>query len=356
MKAKLIIGTLAFLSLLFTSTSSEAQVTFSKFVFKLDSPFGMAPTRKMTDTKFKVTGDKTIKKFYVSYVGVDQVGDAVTCTISRLKKKRLGFTGPFEPGKTYSPWASATFWYPMKLKAFPYLIEFEYMDGTKENIEIEKENINKYFTNITWQEVNYGDEELEDSPSTNSSPQNQDFFDGLHYTPDSISIYPDNQTGIISFVMRSANPREATYRLLKQWAAKTFEDYKEAVQMEDMEEGTLIFKGANKLSETSERTQTNALVITPTLKYTMTIDIKEDRLRVKFEDLIMNMKIWVLWPDGQKEETFHDLTIKQVYESQNSAKIELMRVAAPKALKETKVTIAQMLNAIEAAILSKDDF
>lgn len=351
MKAKLIIGTWAFLSLVFIPTSSEAQVAFSKFVFKLDSPFGMAPTRKMTDTKFKVTGDKTIKKFYVSYVGVDQVGDAVTCTISRLKKKRLGFTGPFEPGKTYSPWASATFWYPLKLKAFPYLIEFEFMDGTKENIEIGKENINKYFTNITWQEVNYGDEELEDSPS-----QKQDFFEGLHYTPDSITIYPDNQTGIISFVMRSANPKETTFRLLKQWAAKNFEDYKEAVQMEDMEGGTLIFKGANKLSETSERTQTNSLVITPTLKYTMTIDIKEDRLRVKFEDLILNMKYWVLWPDGQKEETFLDLTIKQVYESQTSAKIELTRVAAPKALKESKIALAQMLNAIETAIMAKDDF
>ena len=135
MKAKLIIGTWAFLSLVFFPTSSEAQVAFSKFVFKLDSPFGMAPTRKMTDTKFKVTGDKTIKKFYVSYVGVDQVGDAVTCTISRLKKKRLGFTGPFEPGKTYfmaiscllTPvcrYSTATARLKARAKLWPLLITF----------------------------------------------------------------------------------------------------------------------------------------------------------------------------------------------------------------------------------------
>lgn len=60
---------------------SYSQVSFSKFKFKKDSPFGCCPGRKMTDVKFKITSDKAIKYVRVYYYGVNQVGDAVSSDI-----------------------------------------------------------------------------------------------------------------------------------------------------------------------------------------------------------------------------------------------------------------------------------
>ena len=61
--------------------NSFGQVEFSKFTFKKDSPMGMYPTRKMTATKFKVTGDRALKYIHVFYYGVNQVNDAVSSDI-----------------------------------------------------------------------------------------------------------------------------------------------------------------------------------------------------------------------------------------------------------------------------------
>ena len=107
--------------------SANAQVVFTKFKFIKDSPFGAFPTRKATDAKFKVTGDKTIKTMKVLYSGVDQVNDAVCSNIvgavnvnvKHTKYNYFMVTGPFEPGKTYSKWASGSFFYPTKVTAFP---------------------------------------------------------------------------------------------------------------------------------------------------------------------------------------------------------------------------------------------
>ena len=143
--------------------STQAQVQFTKFKFGKDSPFGCCPGRKMTDAKFNVTADKTIKRISVVYSGVDQVGDAVCSDIvgavnagvKHTKYLQLLLVGPFEPGKSYSKWASGTFWYGAKVTAFPQKIEIDYMDKTSETIVITKENIGKYFPKIKWMDVDY---------------------------------------------------------------------------------------------------------------------------------------------------------------------------------------------------------
>lgn len=120
----------------------------------------------MTDAKFKITGEKAVKYVRVHYYGVNQVGDAVSSDIvgavnanaKHTKYRILDLTGPFEPGKSYSRWASGTFWYPMKVTAFPYLVEIIYADGEKENIDITKDNLKEYFPGIKkWIDVNLED-------------------------------------------------------------------------------------------------------------------------------------------------------------------------------------------------------
>lgn len=143
--------------------STDAQVVFTKFKFIKDSPFGAFPTRKATDAKFKVTGDKTIKTMKVLYSGVDQVNDAVCSNIvgavnANIKHTKYNYfmvTGPFEPGKTYSKWASGSFFYPTKVTAFPQEILIDYMDKTSDTVRINKDNISTYFPSIKWIEVDY---------------------------------------------------------------------------------------------------------------------------------------------------------------------------------------------------------
>ena len=101
---------LTILFLLNISMLSYSQVSFSKFKFKKDSPFGCCPGRKMTDVKFKITSDKAIKYVRVYYYGVNQVGDAVSsdivgavnANVEHTKHRMIFFTGPFETNKTYS--------------------------------------------------------------------------------------------------------------------------------------------------------------------------------------------------------------------------------------------------------------
>lgn len=143
--------------------SVDAQVVFTKFKFIKDSPFGAFPTRKATDAKFKVTGNKTIKTMKVLYSGVDQVNDAVCSNIvgavnANVKHTKYNYfmvTGPFESGKTYSKWASASFFYPTKVTAFPQEIYIDYMDKTSDTIRISKDNISTYFPKIQWIDVDY---------------------------------------------------------------------------------------------------------------------------------------------------------------------------------------------------------
>ena len=143
--------------------SADAQVVFTKFKFIKDSPFGAFPTRKATDAKFKVTGDKTIKTMKVQYSGVDQVNDAVCSNIvgavnANVKHTKYNFfmvTGPYEPGKTYSRWASGSFFYPTKVTAFPQEIYIDYMDKTSDTIRITKDNISTYFPSVKWIDVDY---------------------------------------------------------------------------------------------------------------------------------------------------------------------------------------------------------
>lgn len=73
----------------------------------------------------------------------------------------------------------------------------------------------------------------------------------------------------------------------KVWAAKTFGDYKKVVQFEDESAGKIIFKGISKLpvEENKKLMPSFTTIITPVMSYTITIDIRPDKYRVKIEDI-----------------------------------------------------------------------
>lgn len=142
--------------------SASAQVEFSKFKLSKDEPFGAFPGRKMLNTKFKVTADRDLKYLLVDYYIVNAVGDVISGvtagvkidTLEYIKPKQMECTGPFNAGKSYSPWVSGVITYPRKdITAFPFQLQLMYM-GTEEwiTIPITKENLATYFPCLQWME------------------------------------------------------------------------------------------------------------------------------------------------------------------------------------------------------------
>ena len=143
---------------------ANAQVEFSKFKLSRDEPFGAFPGRKMLNTKFKVTADRDLKYVLVDYYIVNAVGDVISGVTRGIKSddqefvkpKRMECTGPFQAGNSFSPWVSGVITYPRKdITAFPYQLQIMYMGEDEWNIiPITKENIGKYFPNLTWMDIN----------------------------------------------------------------------------------------------------------------------------------------------------------------------------------------------------------
>lgn len=73
----------------------------------------------------------------------------------------------------------------------------------------------------------------------------------------------------------------------KQWVAKTFNDYKGAIQFEDKDNGKIVIKGIMPVEQF--RGEDIKEIYNVNIDFTLTIDIKPEKYRLKFE----NMKAYV---------------------------------------------------------------
>ena len=355
MKRKII----SLIMLLILGMNADAQVVFTKFKFGKDSPFGMAPTRKMTDMKYTVNGTKPIKKIAVRYIAVDQVNDAVGCTLSKMKKFQVLLTGPFEPSKSYSRWASATIWYPHKITAFPYRIIIDYMDGSKESIDINKDNISVFFPKIQWVNVNYNGIELTEEstpiPQETLTAENDyhPSFEGCKITPDSINFYPQNPSGIISFVFESKQSPSTVFNNAKQWVAKTFNEYKDVVKMEDLDNYTLVFKGSMRQRVYNALFKNSPITFTPFLQYTATVECKDGRFRIKMEDFSIKETSTFLSNNTTKEMSFQ--IIQDLINSSEVTSVDYKKFLQC-TVEDAKENTAYLFNSLSTAMNTVDDF
>lgn len=149
-----------FLFLLMLSVSAFSQIQFSQFKFGKDSPMGCCPGRKMIKAKFKNTSGKDFKYVKIHYYAVNAVGDVISGVeqgITRkgkefIKPKVLSFTGPIAAGKQQSGYGSGVITTSLPdVVAMPYQIEIIYMDSNeKELIDIDENNIGKFFPKVEW--------------------------------------------------------------------------------------------------------------------------------------------------------------------------------------------------------------
>ncbi len=88
-----------------------------------------------------------------------------------------------------------------------------------------------------------------------------------------------------SHVFKTTVPPATQYLNAKQWIAKTFGSYKAVVQFEDESAHKIILKGKVITPYDGEINETTWFQDKVTYSFTMTIDIKEGKYRVKIEDV-----------------------------------------------------------------------
>ncbi len=175
--------------------------------------------------------------------------------------------------------------------------------------------------------------------------------------PDSVKLYPENQTGRVSFVFQSTNIPDIAFNNAKQWIAKNFSEYNEVVKMEDATTHTLVFKGHQPIGRYEDVTKSGfSIIYRLSLDYTATIECKEGRFRIKMEDLkpqgVYNLG------GGKDTRMFLDFSdVDNIEKMRNNPKLNKGFIALHEnMIPASKATIAAIVNSLEESINFKDDF
>ena len=182
-------------------------------------------------------------------------------------------------------------------------------------------------------------------PESNFHPS----FVGCRIIPDSIKFYPQNPTDVVSFVYETKQAPGVVFNSAKKWVAKTFKEYKDVVQMEDINSHTLIFKGSirQKLYKTSKSSYYSILF------YTATIECKEKKYRVKLEDFSIKEIGSVLgYPTNQT------MTFREIHELINGTKVTSIEYKKylKHIIEDAKENTAALFNSLSSAMDNVDDF
>ena len=175
--------------------------------------------------------------------------------------------------------------------------------------------------------------------------------------PDSVKLYPENQTGCVSFVFQSTNIPDVAFNNAKQWIAKNFNEYNDVVKMENATRRTLVFKGHQPIDRYEDVTNSGfSIVYRLSLAYTATIECKEGRFRIKMEDLkpqgVYNLG------GGKDTRMFLDFSdVDNIEKIRTNPKNNKGFIALHEnMIPASKATIAAIINSLEESINFKDDF
>ncbi len=186
-------------------------------------------------------------------------------------------------------------------------------------------------------------------PENNYHPS----FIGCRITPDSIKIYPQVPTDVVSFVYKSKKTSGVLFNNAKQWVAKTFNNYKDVVQMEDPNSHTIVFKGS--LRQKQYKTSTHSIYTI--LYYTATIECKEKKFRIKLEDFYVK-EITHFKFDTVDDTTSRSLTFRKIHDFINGSLVKSneYKKFLSHLIEDTKENTASLFNSIASAMDTTDDF
>ena len=249
------------------------EVVFTKFELK---PFSTLISSSGWNLRlnFKNRSNKTINYLTVSYLAVNKVGDAEVDNIRQIKKFKAKSTGPVAPGVTMKLVVECAVWHVNRQTAYPYQLNITYSDGTEQEIQINNDNVRKYFPCLTPIVVN----DLKTVLATNENVEEKREIKNK---------FPENEAGELEFteIVTCSMTKDSLYNNAKNWAVNTFYDYKEVLQYEDKADGKLIIKGIYK-----PEAQQNVLnKESETFWFTITFDSKDNKYRYKVGNFLSNV-------------------------------------------------------------------
>ena len=264
MKKSLLLVIVLFMSCILYA--QEPEVVFTRFDLKPYSAFIQSDGWNLR-SNFKVKGNKAIKYMEVFYLAVNSVGDAVEDKIKKVKKFSANYTGPFNPGVSNKMVVEFAVWHVLQNTAYPHRLDIEFMDGTKKEIIINKDNLQIYFPCLDFINVNDLKNVIASAETQNVEPKTIE-----NYFPEN-----DYDESEFSEVIECNATKDYLFQNAKKWAVSTFYDYKDVLQFEDKEIGRLIVKGiykpgtiGNVLNKESEE-----------FRFTITFDFKDNKYRYK---------------------------------------------------------------------------
>ena len=182
-------------------------------------------------------------------------------------------------------------------------------------------------------------------PENNSHPS----FAGCRISPDSIKFYPQNPNDVVSFVYETKQSPNTVFNNAKQWVAKNFKEYKDVVQMEDMNNHTLVFKG-NIRQKKYRNSKCSYYTI---LFFTATIECKTNRFRIKMEDFsVKEIGDVVGYP------TTLTMNFRELQEKINSPLVTSIeyKIFLKHVIEDSKENTALFFNSLSSAMNTVDDF
>ena len=174
--------------------------------------------------------------------------------------------------------------------------------------------------------------------------------------PDSVKIYPENTSGVVSFVFQTKNSPDAAFNNAKQWVAKNFKDYKQVIQMEDAASHTLVFKGMQPIGKYNGVSGGFSTVYNLALEYIATVECKDSKFRIKMENLTPKSSFNL--GGGKDTPIFlHFDDIDNIEEKRNNPKLDKGYITMMEnMIPGTKETIAAIVSSMAQSISYYDDF
>lgn len=157
-----------------------------------------------------------------------------------------------------------------------------------------------------------------------------------------------------SHVFETTVPPATQYLNAKQWIAKTFGSYKAVVQFEDESAHKIIIKGNVIAPNDGEINETTWFQDAVTYSFTMTIDIKNGKYRVKIEDVKASVETKATPKDNPLADpkmSNYEMSLEEYINwNKRSAEYAFLREM------HFKQKIVPMINSLVNAITTVDDF
>lgn len=157
-----------------------------------------------------------------------------------------------------------------------------------------------------------------------------------------------------SQVFETTVPPATQYLNAKQWIAKTFGSYKAVVQFEDESAHKIILKGKAIEPNDGEITETTWYQDKVTYSFTITIDIKKGKYRIKIEDVTASIETKAIPKDNPMTNPIlsnDEMTLEEYINwNKRSSKYAFLREM------HFKQKVVPMLNSLVKDINTVDDF